>query len=114
MTRILLSVSLLVLGSQMPLLPAGPAFAQLGSQDPGRSESGTTERRSNPAVVPSLPPSSIDPGIQKRPEVMPDTRAAIPPPVVDPGMAVNPETAPPAREAVRPEERAPGNVPGRR
>ena len=102
MAGILLSFSLLVLACQMPSLFAQPAFAQGGSPEPERREPGSMERRSNPALVPSPPPSNIDPGIQKHPEVMPDTRAVVPPPVVDPGMAVNPETAPPAREAVHP------------
>ena len=67
------------------------------------------EKRSNPpATTPenpseegqrAIPPSTIDPGIQKRPPTIPDTRSAVPPPTVDPNMSVDPETAPPAEQA---------------
>jgi hypothetical protein len=54
------------------------------------------------APEPPPPPSSIDPGIERRPQTVPHPRSAVPPPNVDPDIAVNPETAPPAAEAVKP------------
>ena len=44
-----------------------------------------------PTMMPAPPPSTIDPGIQKLPETVPDPKAAIPPPNVDPGMVIDPE-----------------------
>lgn len=52
--------------------------------------------------APAIPPSNIDPGIERRPSAVPDPRSAVPPPNVDPEMSVNPETAPPAKEAIKP------------
>jgi protein TonB len=43
-----------------------------------------------PKVEPP-PPPSIDPGIQKTPETIPDPKSAIPPPNVDPEMVIDPE-----------------------
>jgi len=47
-----------------------------------------------PETVPSVPPSRIDPGIQKQPSTIPDPRAVVPPPVVDPKMTIDPESNP--------------------
>jgi hypothetical protein len=44
-----------------------------------------------PSDQPAPPPSTIDPGIQKTPETVPDPRSAVPPPRVDPGMVIDPE-----------------------
>jgi hypothetical protein len=44
------------------------------------------------------PPSRIDPGIERRPQTVPNPRSAVVPPKVDPNMAIDPETAPPATE----------------
>ena len=44
------------------------------------------------------PPSRIDPGIERRPQTIPDPRSAVTPPIVDPKMAVDPETPPSATE----------------
>jgi hypothetical protein len=44
-----------------------------------------------PNMMPAPPPSTIDPGIQKLPETVPDPKAAIPPPNVDPEMVIDPE-----------------------
>ena len=52
--------------------------------------------------TPAIPPSKIDPGIERRPSAIPDPRSAVPPPNVDPKMSVNPETAPPAKDAIKP------------
>lgn len=52
--------------------------------------------------TPAIPPSKIDPGIERRPSAIPDPRSAVPPPNVDPNMSVNPETAPPAKDALKP------------
>ncbi len=48
------------------------------------------------------PPSRIDPGIERRPQTIPDPRSAVVPPKVDPKMAIDPETAPPATEKMKP------------
>lgn len=48
------------------------------------------------------PPSRIDPGIERRPQTIPDPRSAVIPPKVDPKMAIDPETAPPATEKTKP------------
>ena len=48
------------------------------------------------------PSSRIDPGIERRPQTIPDPRSAVTPPNVDPKMAIDPETAPPAMEKLKP------------
>lgn len=65
--------------------------------------------------APQIPPSQIDPGIERRPSSVPDPRSAVSPPNVDPKMAVDPETAPPAKEAIKPPkgEEGKGSEPGR-
>ena len=64
-----------------------------------------------PSTMPTPPPSSIDPGIQKLPESVPDPKAAIPPPVVDPEMAIDPETRRRESEEVPPDQK-PATPPG--
>jgi hypothetical protein len=54
--------------------------------------------------APAIPPSKLDPGIERRPLAVPDPRSAVPPPNVDPEMSVNPETAPPAKDAIKPRQ----------
>ena len=49
----------------------------------------------------TLPPSRIDPGIERRPQTIPDPRSAVIPPKVDPKMAIDPETAPPSMEKMK-------------
>jgi hypothetical protein len=44
-----------------------------------------------PTSAPAPPPSTIDPGIQKTPDTVPDPRSAVPPPNVDPEMVIDPE-----------------------
>ena len=44
-----------------------------------------------PTIAPAPPPSSIDPGIQKTPETVPDPKSAVPPPNIDPEMVIDPE-----------------------
>jgi len=44
----------------------------------------------------------MDPGIELRPQTIPDSRSAVTPPNVDPKMTIDPETAPPAREKLNP------------
>jgi CBS domain len=48
------------------------------------------------------PPSRIDPGIERRPQTIPDPRSAVTPPNVDPKMTIDPETVPPAMEKTKP------------
>ncbi|HSL03467.1 MAG TPA: CBS domain-containing protein [Nitrospiraceae bacterium] len=51
---------------------------------------------------PNTTPSRIDPGIERRPQTIPDPRSAVTPPNVDPKMTIDPETAPPAMEKLKP------------
>lgn len=59
-------------------------------------------RPENPQGPTAPPPSRIDPGIERRPQTIPDPRSAVTPPNVDPKMAIDPETAPPAMEKLKP------------
>lgn len=58
----------------------------------------------NPQAPSTPPPSRMDPGIERRPQTVPDPRSAVVPPKVDPKMAIDPETAPPATDT------KPGNL----
>lgn len=75
--------------AQLPEKGAGPPPATT-PEDPSQSGG------------PVIPPSKMDPGIERRPSGIPDPRSAVPPPNVDPKMSVNPETAPPAKDALKP------------
>ncbi|THI87063.1 MAG: CBS domain-containing protein [Nitrospira sp. CG24A] len=59
-------------------------------------------RPDNPQGPTVPPPSRIDPGIERRPQTIPDPRSSVTPPIVDPKMAIDPETAPPAMEKLKP------------
>lgn len=59
-------------------------------------------RPENPQGPTAPPPSRIDPGIERRPQTIPDPRSAVIPPNVDPKMTIDPETAPPAMEKLKP------------
>jgi hypothetical protein len=56
----------------------------------------------NPQAPGTPPPSRIDPGIERRPQTIPDPRSAVIPPKVDPKMAIDPETAASAMEEMKP------------
>lgn len=56
----------------------------------------------HPQAPGTPPPSRIDPGIERRPQTIPDPRSAVIPPKIDPKMAIDPETAPPAMEKMKP------------
>ena len=58
-------------------------------------------RPESPQGPTAPPPSRIDPGIERRPQTIPDPRSAVTPPIVDPKMAIDPETAPPAMEKLK-------------
>ncbi len=60
------------------------------------------------------PPSRIDPGIERRPQTIPDPRSAVIPPKVDPKMAIDPETAPPITEKMKPGSTEPPRKPSTR
>jgi len=60
------------------------------------------EKRPADPNKPNTPPSNIDPGIERRPQTVPDPRSAIAPPNVDPKMAIDPETVPPGRDKTKP------------
>ncbi|MEP7152614.1 MAG: hypothetical protein ABI856_12965 [Nitrospira sp.] len=51
---------------------------------------------------PPAPPSKIDPGIQKQPDTVPNSKAIVTPPVVDPHMAIDPEKKTNPSEATPP------------
>ena len=55
----------------------------------------------HPQTPGTPPPSRIDPGIERRPQTIPDPRSAVTPPKVDPKMAIDPETAPPPTEKTK-------------
>ena len=56
----------------------------------------------HPQTPSTPPPSHIDPGIERRPQTVPDPHSAVVPPKVDPKMAIDPEKAPPASEKTKP------------
>ena len=56
----------------------------------------------HPQAPDTPPPSRIDPGIERRPQTIPDPRSAVILPKVDPKMAIDPETAPPITEKMKP------------
>lgn len=55
-----------------------------------------------PQTPKTPPPSRMDPGIERRPQPVPDPRSAVVHPKVDPKMAIDPETAPTAMEKTKP------------
>jgi hypothetical protein len=55
-----------------------------------------------PQTPSTPPPSHIDPGIERRPQTVPDPRSSVVPPKVDPNMVIDPEKAPPASENTKP------------
>lgn len=55
-----------------------------------------------PQAPSTPPPSRVDPGIERRPQTIPDPRSAVIPPKVDPKMSIDPEKAPPAMEKTNP------------
>lgn len=59
-------------------------------------------RPEHPQAPNTLPPSRIDPGIERRPQTVPDPRSTVVPPKVDPKMAIDPEKAPLAPEKTNP------------
>src|SRR5687767_7262216 len=92
-----LLVALLPVGFAADVIPPAPV-PEKGSGPPP-----ATAPENPPQLgAPAIPPSKIDPGIERRPSAVPDPRSAVPPPNVDPDMSVNPETAPPAKEAIKP------------
>jgi len=72
---------------------------------PGNSPSESPQAPSTP------PPSRIDPGIERRPQTVPDPRSAVVPPKVDPKMTIDPETAPPAMDTKPGSSPAPQKTP---
>lgn len=78
--------------------------ADQAPQDPGRPPSSQA-----PALPPPVPPSKIDPGIQKQPDTLGSPEAVVPPPVVDPNMVIDPEkpragnATPPSKKPEKPD-----------
>lgn len=79
----LLSTTLLLLAVAPASLCADPGSP---SAEPGPAQAPPTQQ-----MPPTAPPSRIDPGIQKAPETVPNSKSIVPPPVVDPKMAIDPE-----------------------
>ena len=92
------------------ILTVFPAFAVAAdilppAQSPesgGGTSPGLTPERPSTSVVPAIPPSRIDPGIQHAPERRGDPRGSVKPPNLDPSMSTNPDSAPSPREGVNP------------
>lgn len=89
--------SMVILFTQLPVSAADilPP-AQTPEKGSGQGPQTTPAQPADPST-PVIPPSSIDPGIERRPPTVPDPRSAVPPPNVDPKMSIDPETAPPAK-----------------
>ena len=66
-----------------------------------------TDPKRQETVPAPVPPSTMDPGIQKQPNVVPSPESAVQPPNVDPGMAVDPEKTPPATKPNIPKQPKP-------
>jgi hypothetical protein len=95
------------------LISFTPGVARAADAAP-RSDSPSESRPGEPTppnTMPAPPPSTIDPGIQKLPETVPDPKAAVPPPVVDPNMVIDPETRRRESEEV-PQKDKPAAPPG--
>src|SRR3982751_6712282 len=85
------------IGFAADVIPQAPAPEKGSGSPPATSPEDPSQ-----SGAPAIPPSKIDPGIERRPSGIPDARSAVPPPIVDPKMSVNPETAPPAKDALKP------------
>jgi len=68
-----------------------PVAVLAADQVPGSKDPTEPPFSHNPPLAPPVPPSKIDPGIQKQPDTVPNPKAIVPPPVVDPNMVVDPE-----------------------
>jgi hypothetical protein len=79
------------------VIPQAP-LPETGSASPPA----TAQEKPSQSDAPAIPPSKLDPGIERRPSAVPDPRSAVPPPNVDPNMSVNPETSPAAKDAIKP------------
>ena len=63
---------------------------------------GTTPEKPSESVVPAIPPSRIDPGIQHAPERHGDPRGSVRPPNLDPNMSMNPDKSLPEQKGINP------------
>lgn len=63
---------------------------------------GITPEKPSESVVPAIPPSRIDPGIQHAPERRGDPRGSVSPPNLDPSMSTNPDLGRSPRESINP------------
>src|SRR5918998_985752 len=95
--RLIAGLLLLILessaGFAADVIPPAPVLDKGSGSPPA-----TTPEHPSQSGAPAIPPSKIDPGIERRPSAVPDPRSAVPPPNVDPNMSVNPETSPSAKE----------------
>lgn len=81
-----------VLGVTMFVLSCAAGVLAADGAPPTDPRSETRPGKTTPRnMMPAPPPSTIDPGIQKLPETVPDPKAAVPPPNVDPNMVIDPE-----------------------
>ena len=93
-----LSAGILLASSSVTVLAADPGSGPREPVQPPHSET--------PQLPAPAPPSRIDPGIQKEPATIPDSKAVVKPPVVDPKMAIDPE------KDSRPGDTTPPPMPG--
>ena len=101
--RMRLFVSLVVVLCRSHHLVLPPTSSRLPSfQKGGGPPPAITPEDPSQSGGPAIPPSKMDPGIERRPSGIPDPRSAVSPPNVDPKMSVNPATAPPAKDALKP------------
>ena len=84
------------------LLCAGSAVTLAADPAPGQKTPVQPPSAPAPQLQPPVPPSKIDPGIQKQPETMGSPEAVVPPPVVDPNMVIDPEKRRPGQAVPSP------------
>src|SRR5215813_5961185 len=85
MRTLIITVIVLSVGLWVHLFAACAADVMPSPAPAPDSRSESPERPSAP------PPSRIDPGIERRPQTLPDPRSAVVPPNTDPKMTIDPE-----------------------
>ena len=94
------------------LIGATPFGSGCFAADEAPPQGTPPERPSLRETVPQpVPPSTMDPGIQKQPPTVPSSESAVEPPNVDPEMAIDPQTAPPASSPNLPRQYEPKKAP---
>ena len=101
-------MSFLLLVSLITAIWIPPVWSADVTPAPPLPSEGRPEQPQTPSTP---PPSRIDPGIERRPQTIPDPRSAVVPPKVDPKMAIDPEKALPAPKKTQPG--GPNELPGK-